>query len=46
MAVRTAEMEQLQELYEQRENDINKAGVNIVSSLAQALGCDIEDLLE
>lgn len=34
------------QLYEQRENDINKAGVNIVSSLAQALGCDIEDLLE
>lgn len=34
------------QLYEQRENDINKAGVNIVSNLAQALGCDIDDLLE
>lgn len=34
------------QLYEQRQNDINKAQTNITLSLAKALGCDIEDLLE
>ena len=34
------------QLYEQRQNDINKAQVNMVVSLARALGCDVEDLLE
>jgi DNA-binding transcriptional regulator YiaG len=34
------------QLYEQRRNDINKAQVNIVLSLAKSLGCDIEDLME
>ena len=34
------------QLYEQRQNDIGKAQVNVVLSLARALGCDIEDLLE
>lgn len=34
------------QLYEQRQNDINKAQTNITFSLAKALGCDIEDLLE
>ena len=34
------------QLYEQRQNDINKAQVNVVVSLARALGCDVEDLLE
>lgn len=34
------------QLYEQRQNDINKAQVNVVISLANALGCEIEDLLE
>ena len=34
------------QLYEQRQNDINKAQVNIVVSLARALGCEVEDLLE
>ena len=34
------------QLYEQRQNDINKAGVSVVLSLAKALGCDVEDLLE
>ena len=34
------------QLYEQRQNDINKAQVNVVVSLAHALGCDVEDLLE
>ena len=33
-------------MYEQRQNDINKAQVNIVLNLAKALGCEIEDLLE
>lgn len=32
--------------YEQKTNDINKAQVNVVSKLAHALGCDIEDLME
>ncbi len=34
------------QLYEQRQNDINKAQVNVVVSLARALGCGVEDLLE
>lgn len=34
------------QLYEQRQNDINKAQVNVVVSLAHALGCYVEDLLE
>jgi len=34
------------QLYEQRQNDINKAQVNVVVSLARALGCEVEDLLE
>ena len=34
------------QLYEQRQNDINKAQVGVVVSLARALGCDVEDLLE
>ena len=34
------------QLYEQRQNDINKAQVHVVVNLAKALGCDIEDLLE
>lgn len=34
------------QLYEQRQNDINKAQVHIVLRLAKTLGCDPEDLLE
>ena len=34
------------QLYEQRQNDINKAQVSVVLNLAKALGCDVEDLLE
>ena len=34
------------QLYEQKQNDINKAQVGVVLSLAKALGCDVEDLLE
>ena len=34
------------QLYEQRQNDINRAQVNIVLSLAKALGCEIEDIIE
>lgn len=34
------------QLYEQRQNDISKAQVNIVINLAKALGCDVEDLLD
>lgn len=34
------------QLYEQRQNDINKAQVNIVLSLAKALSCEIEDIIE
>ena len=33
------------QLYEQKQNDISKAQVNIVISLAKALGCDVEDLI-
>ena len=31
--------------YEQNENDINKAQVNILLSLARVLNCNIEDIL-
>lgn len=34
------------QLYEQKQNDISKAQVNVVIRLAKALGCDIEDLIE
>lgn len=34
------------QLYEQRQNDINKAQVEVVLRLANVLGCVIEDLLE
>lgn len=34
------------QLYEQRQNDINKAQVNVVMSLAQALGCEVKDIIE
>ncbi len=34
------------QLYEQRQNDISKAQVNVVLSLAKALGCEVEDLME
>lgn len=33
------------QLYEQGQNDINKAQVHVVLRLAKALGCNIEDLL-
>lgn len=33
------------QLYEQRQNDISKAQVGQVVSLARALGCDVEDLI-
>ncbi len=34
------------QLYEQRRNDINKAQVSVVISLANALGCRVEDLID
>ena len=34
------------QLYEQRQNDLSKAQVNVVLRLAKALGCEIEDLME
>ena len=34
------------QLYEQRQNDISKAQVNVVLRLARVLGCEIEDLIE
>ena len=34
------------QLYEQKQNDINKAQVAMVINLAKALGCDVEDLIE
>ena len=34
------------QLYEQRQNDIGKAQVKVVIRLANALGCDVEDLIE
>ena len=33
------------QLYEQKQNDIGKAQVNNVISLAKALGCDVEDII-
>lgn len=33
------------QLYEQKQNDISKAQVNVVVSLARALGCSVEDLI-
>lgn len=33
------------QLYEQKQNDISKAQVNVVVSLAKALGCEVEDLI-
>ena len=33
------------QLYEQKQNDISKAQVGQVVSLARALGCDVEDLI-
>ncbi len=34
------------QLYEQRQNDISKAQVNIIIKLAKALGCKVEDLMD
>lgn len=34
------------QLYEQKQNEIGKAQVNVVIRLANALGCDVEDLME
>ena len=34
------------QLYEQKQNDISKAQVTVVISLAKALGCEVEDLIE
>ena len=34
------------QLYEQKQNDISKAQVNVVINLAKALGCDVEDLID
>ena len=34
------------QLYEQRRNDIGKAQVQVAISLANALGCDVEDLID
>ena len=34
------------QLYEQKQNDISKAQANVVTGLAKALGCDIEDLID
>ena len=34
------------QLYEQKQNDLSKAQVNVVLSLAKALGCSIEDIIE
>lgn len=34
------------QLYEQRQNDINKAHVEVVVNLAKALGCEVDDLIE
>lgn len=33
------------QLYEQKQNDLSKAQVNVVISLAKVLGCEIEDLI-
>ena len=34
------------QLYEQKQNDLSKAQVNVVIALAKALGCEIEDLID
>ena len=34
------------QLYEQRQNDVNKAQASTLLSLAKALGCNVEDLME
>ncbi len=34
------------QLYEQKQNDINKAQVDTVIALSKALGCDVQDILE
>lgn len=34
------------QLYEQRQNDINKAQVTVIVRLARALGCEVDDLLD
>ena len=34
------------QLYEQRQNDISKAQVNVVINLAKSLGCDVDDLID
>ena len=34
------------QLYEQKQNDINKAQADTVLALSKALGCDIQDILE
>ncbi|MDY3302919.1 MAG: helix-turn-helix transcriptional regulator [Clostridia bacterium] len=34
------------QLYEQKQNDISKAQVNVVVSLAKVLGCEVEDLID
>lgn len=34
------------QLYEQQQNDLSKAQVNVVISLAKALGCEVEDLID
>ena len=33
-------------MYEQRQNDINKAQVDILLKITKALGCRLEDVLE
>lgn len=34
------------QLYEQKQNDLSKAQINVVLSLAKALGCEVEDLID
>ena len=34
------------QLYEQKKQDINKAGAQSLVQIARVLGCDVEDLLE
>ena len=34
------------QMYEQKQNDINKAQSDILYRIAKVLGCNIEDLLE
>lgn len=34
------------QLYEQKQNDLSKAQVNVVIGLAKALGCSIEDIID